>query len=149
MAWEQDAESWRVVGKNTCPRISIVFHFEIIKEKWRDPRPGYEWNPSRGRNLCSGIFGDLSCWCSPKWSPYTTMQSWFTWALHWGRELIWCLQMHLDGAEETLKSLRDKSVSWALSRLWKCQFWRGCGYLWSCTWLDCTKLKLLCRTSVR
>lgn len=48
MAWEQDAESWKVVGKNMFPRNSIVFHFEIMREKQRGARPGYECNPGRG-----------------------------------------------------------------------------------------------------
>lgn len=42
MAWEQDVESWKVIGKNTCHRNSILFRFEIIRGKLRDTSHEYE-----------------------------------------------------------------------------------------------------------
>jgi len=59
MAWEQDVESWKVTGKTMCHRNSILFHFEIIREKLRDASHEHECNPKQGECSCYGAAAAL------------------------------------------------------------------------------------------
>lgn len=118
-------ESWKVIGKNMCHRNSASFHFEIIRGKLRDASHEYECNPKQGECSCYGTAA----------APGLQWEFWRSTLLafpkmatlhHRANPIYLGIAQRqrtdpasanvsdivsLDGAEEILNSLKDKSVS--------------------------------------